>query len=71
MIPIGNAKGITEILNIRLECLSDDELQKTVDEIKNNCWLWLSRVLHVRIPSFSGVKISRCFVDLESLKCRE
>jgi len=36
MTPIGNAKGIPEIFNIRLEDLSDSDLQRTVQEIKSN-----------------------------------
>ncbi|MDR0474075.1 MAG: hypothetical protein LBH43_10445, partial [Treponema sp.] len=35
MSPIGDAKGICEIFNIRLEDLSNDELEKTINEIKN------------------------------------
>ena len=36
MTPIGDAKGIPEVFNIRLEGLCDNELQKTVDMIKHS-----------------------------------
>ena len=36
MTPIGDAKGIPEVFNIRLEGLCDNELQKTVDKIKHS-----------------------------------
>jgi hypothetical protein len=46
MSPIGDAKGLHEIFNIRLEDLPHDELEKTIKEIKN----YASDNLHIEWP---------------------
>ncbi|MDR0456893.1 MAG: hypothetical protein LBH20_09470, partial [Treponema sp.] len=46
MSPIGDAKGLREIFNIRLEDLPHDELEKTIKEIKK----YASDDLHIEWP---------------------